>query len=212
MSFKDKLIAKKEEWAREGRGLTGQTWSPSLKLPPGQHTVQGWPVLDLGVHPQVTLEKWTLTMHGLVEAPTVWRWEDFINQPQIVNLSDFHCVTSWSTFDNRWEGVSFKRVIEVVKPRLEARFVLFGSHDGYTTNLPLEVLADDDVLLACKWKGALLPIEHGGPVRLIVPKRYAWKSAKWVKEIVFMKEDSPGFWEVRGYSNTADPWTEDRYG
>jgi DMSO/TMAO reductase YedYZ molybdopterin-dependent catalytic subunit len=127
-------------------------------------------------------------------------------------VSDFHCVTSWSTFDNRWEGVSFRHLMSVVRPSPAARFVLFTSYDGYTTNLPFEACDDDDVLLPWKWNGEPLVTEHGGPVRVIVPKRYAWKGAKWVKSITFAERDKPGFWEIRGYSNTALPWDEDRYG
>jgi DMSO/TMAO reductase YedYZ molybdopterin-dependent catalytic subunit len=147
-----------------------------------------------------------------VSQPVRWAWQDFLSQPQFRDTSDFHCVTSWSRFDNEWEGVSFKHLISLVKPLSLARFVLFSSYDDYTTNLPLEACDDDDVLLACKWNGVSLTKEHGGPVRIIVPKRYAWKGAKWVKTITFSDRDEKGFWEVRGYSNTALPWENDRYG
>lgn len=221
----DRLIKKKEEWAREKRGLTSQAREEGIsirqnpggpsadkpRLPPGQRLVQGFPVLDLGIQPDVPLEKWSLDIKGLVENPVTWDWQDFLAQPQIRIVTDFHCVTTWSTFDNRWEGVSFKHLLDVVRPNREARFVLFTSHDGYSTNLPLTVLNDDDVLLAHHWNGQPLAPEHGGPVRMVIPKRYGWKSAKWVKELVFLASDRPGYWEVRGYSNTADPWTEDRY-
>lgn len=207
----ERLIQKKVEWARTKRGLTGQTLSPEERVPPGQHLVKNFPILDLGIRPRVPLEKWQLAVSGLVENPITWTWQDFLAQPKIVNVSDFHCVTTWSQMDNAWEGVSFRHLLSVVKPEPEARFVLFGSSDGYTTNLPFHALDDDDVLLAFMWNGQPLPVEHGGPVRMVVPKRYGWKSAKWVKEIVFVEKDVPGFWEVRGYSNTADPWTEDRY-
>jgi DMSO/TMAO reductase YedYZ molybdopterin-dependent catalytic subunit len=146
-----------------------------------------------------------------VENPFVWTWQDFLAQPQMTSVSDFHCVTTWSTFDNRWEGVSFRRLMQVAGVKPEARFVYFTSYDDYSTNLPLEACDDDDVLLARTWNGQPLPREHGGPVRVIVPKRYAWKGAKWIKEIVFLDQDRPGYWEVRGYSNTALPWDEDRY-
>ena len=120
-------------------------------------------------------------------------------------------MTTWSTLDNEWEGVSFRRIMEVVRPLSLAQFVLFTAYDGYTTNLPLEACADEDVLLAHTWNGKPLTIEHGGPVRVIVPKRYAWKGAKWVKEIFFSDRDQKGYWEVRGYSNSALPWENDRY-
>jgi DMSO/TMAO reductase YedYZ molybdopterin-dependent catalytic subunit len=182
------------------------------RLPPGQHITKGWPVLDLGIHPEIDLTEWTLTIGGLVQNKTVWTWSQFLEQPRIGLTSDFHCVTSWSTFDNRWEGVSFRHILALVRPRPEAVFVLFTSYDNYTTNLPLEACDDDDVLLTSTWNDQPLPKEHGGPVRMIIPKRYAWKGAKWIKEITFLDRDTPGFWEVRGYSNTALPWDEDRYG
>ena len=213
----DRLIHKKEAWAQAKRGLTEEGVPPDTRkregrLPPGQHITQGWPVLDLGVHPTISFADWTLTIGGTVAQPVVWTWEDFLQQPQLASVSDFHCVTTWSTFGNQWEGVSFQHLMSIVQPQPEARFVLFSSYDGYTTNLPLEACADEDVLLTCKWNGEPLPTEHGGPVRMIVPKRYAWKGAKWVKAITFVERDKPGFWEVRGYSNTALPWEEDRYG
>jgi len=222
---KDKLVQKKEEWARERRGLTPQAREEGVsvrhnpnapspekpRLPPGQHLVKGFPVLDLGNQPELPLERWSLDIHGLVENPVTWDWQDFMAQPQNSLVSDFHCVTTWSTFGNRWEGVSFKHLLEVVRPKPEAKYVLFTSYDGYSTNVPLSVLNDDDVLIAHRWNAQPLTREHGGPARMVIPKRYAWKSAKWVKEMVFLAEDRPGFWEVRGYSNTADPWTEDRY-
>jgi DMSO/TMAO reductase YedYZ molybdopterin-dependent catalytic subunit len=212
-----KLIAKKEEWARAKRGLVEDGVIQDHRerverLPPGQHLTKGWPVLDLGVHPQISLDQWTLTVGGLVDAPFTWRWEDFLAQPQVASVSDFHCVTTWSTFDNQWEGVSFRHIMHLAKPKPDARFVYFTTHDNYSTNLPLEACDDDDVLLVRTWNGQPLPVEHGGPVRIVVPKRYAWKGAKWIKEIQFLEHDRPGYWEVRGYSNTALPWEEDRYG
>jgi DMSO/TMAO reductase YedYZ molybdopterin-dependent catalytic subunit len=213
----DRFIAKKEAWALAKRGLTEEGVPPDLRirhsrLPPGQHITKGWPVLDLGVHPAIALTDWTLTIGGLVQESTLWSWPQFLEQPHLHSTSDFHCVTTWSTFDNRWEGVSFRHILSVVRPLPQVRFVLFSSYDGYTTNLPLEACDDDDVLLTYMWNDQLLPKEHGGPVRVIVPKRYAWKGAKWVKAITFVDRDAPGFWEVRGYSQTALPWDEDRYG
>jgi DMSO/TMAO reductase YedYZ molybdopterin-dependent catalytic subunit len=173
--------------------------------------VNGWPILDLGVHPDLPLDQWTLAVSGLVERPFTWSWEQFHSQPQVELVTDFHCVTSWSTFDNAWKGVLFRHVMQMAKPKPEAKFVYFTAYDNYSTNLPLEACDDDDVLLIHRWNGKPLPKEHGGPVRMHVPKRYAWKGAKWVKEIIFLAEDRPGYWEVRGYSNTALPWDEDRY-
>ncbi|MDE3224447.1 MAG: sulfite oxidase-like oxidoreductase [Nitrospirota bacterium] len=212
----EKLIAKKEEWAKAKRGLVEDGVvqdhrARGSRLPPGQHLSKGWPVLDLGIHPDLPLGIWTLTVSGLVEHPFTWTWEQFLAQPQVELVTDFHCVTTWSTFDNVWKGVAFRHILQMVQPKPEARFVYFTSYDNYSTNLPLDACDDDDVLLIHSWNGNPLPKEHGGPVRMHIPKRYAWKGSKWVKEIVFLAEDKPGYWEVRGYSNTALPWEEDRY-
>jgi DMSO/TMAO reductase YedYZ molybdopterin-dependent catalytic subunit len=217
MESNERFIAKKEAWAEAKRGLTEEGVPLDRRvrhsrLPPGQHITKGWPVLDLGIHPEVALTDWTLAIGGLVENTILWSWSQFLGQPRLCSTSDFHCVTTWSTFDNRWEGVSFRHILAVVRPLPQARFILFTSYDNYTVNLPLEACDDDDVLLTSTWNDQPLPKEHGGPVRIIVPKRYAWKGAKWVKEITFLERDTPGFWEVRGYSNTALPWDEDRYG
>ncbi len=210
--FKQKLVDSKRKWADEGRLLTGKTYGRSAeRLPPGQHLVRNWPVLDLGVQPKVEAWDWKLTIDGQVENPVTWTFQDFLAQPQTTDMSDIHCVTSWSRYDNRWEGVSARQIVEIVKPKDTARFVLFTSYDGYTTNLTLEHFADADVLLAYKWEGKQIERDHGGPVRVIVPKFYFWKSAKWVKRIEFSDRDKPGFWETRGYHNEGDPWTEDRY-
>ncbi len=214
MDTNERLIKAKENWARARRGGEKREVfeEGNDRLPPGQHLVETWPVLDLGYKPDIPLSEWTLTVNGFVANPITWTWEQFLAEATFKSVSDFHCVTSWSRFDNEWEGVSFKRLIEVVKPLSLAKYVLFKAHDDYTTNLPLEACDDDDVLLAYTWNGQLLTKEHGGPVRMIVPKRYAWKGAKWVKESTFSDRDQKGFWEVRGYSNTALPWRNDRYG
>jgi len=212
----EKLIAKKEEWAKYKRGHTEDGVMQDHRqrhdrLPPGQHLTKGWPVLDLGIHPSIPLEQWTLQISGLVETPLTWNWQDFMAQPQVRLVTDFHCVTTWSTFDNAWEGVLFRHLMQIARPLPEARFVYFASYDNYSTNLPLEACDDADVLLTRTWNDQPLSQDHGGPVRVIIPKRYAWKGAKWVKEIRFLEHDRPGYWEVRGYSNTALPWDEDRY-
>jgi DMSO/TMAO reductase YedYZ molybdopterin-dependent catalytic subunit len=209
-SIKRKLVETKERWAREARRPAAM--GGGHRLPPGQHGVTSWPVLDLGVQPDVPLEKWRLGVVGEVENPVVWTWEDFLAQPQTRDVSDMHCVTAWSRFDNHWEGVAARHLLSVVRPKPTARYVIFHSFDGYTTNVPLRDFDDDDVLLAHSWEGRSLPREHGGPVRVLIPKLYLWKSAKWVSRIEFTDEDRPGFWEVRGYHNHGDPWTEERYG
>ncbi|MEW5729810.1 MAG: molybdopterin-dependent oxidoreductase, partial [Pseudomonadota bacterium] len=146
-----------------------------------------------------------------VEAPLTWSWEDFRAQPQVELVTDIHCVTTWSRYDNAWTGVSARHLLDQVKPRAGAAFVMFRSYDGYTTNVPLSRFADDDVLLAHSWQGEPLTREHGGPVRVVIPKLYLWKSAKWLRAITFMDKDSPGYWELRGYHDEGDPWKEERY-
>jgi DMSO/TMAO reductase YedYZ molybdopterin-dependent catalytic subunit len=208
--FNERLIKGKERIAEAGRDKPRTVAAPGIRLPPGQHEVKNWPVLDLGAQPDIPLHKWSLTVDGLVEQPTVLAWQDFIALPQVERITDFHCVTTWSRFDNRWRGVEFKAICDLVKPKTEARFVFFTAYEGYTTNLSLEA-ALDDLLLVHEWDGKPLSREHGGPVRGVVSKIYAWKGAKWLKEIKFLAEDKLGFWEQRGYSNTADPWKEERF-
>jgi len=210
--IKQKLVDTKRKWADEGRLLTGATADPAVRLPPGQREVATWPVLDIGIQPPVTTKDWKLTVDGLVENPVAWDWAAFQAEKQDDFVSDIHCVTAWSRFDNRWRGVSTRRLLEIVRPRAEAKFVVQHSYDGYTTNVPLEYFAADDVLLAHEWEGKPISREHGGPVRLILPKLYLWKSAKWLTRIEFVAEDRAGFWEVRGYHMRGDPWTEERYG
>jgi DMSO/TMAO reductase YedYZ molybdopterin-dependent catalytic subunit len=210
--IKDKLIRSKEKWAEQGRLLTG---GPDLghvnRLPPGQKLVANWPVLDLGVQPDVKPENWRLRIGGSVENPIAFTLEQFMALPQQDFVSDVHCVTAWSRFDNHWQGVSGRHILDLVRPRSDARHIVFHAYDGYTTNVKCSVFADENVLLAHSWEGRPLPREHGGPVRVVVPDWYFWKSAKWVNRIEFVSEDRPGFWEVRGYHNEGDPWMEERY-
>jgi DMSO/TMAO reductase YedYZ molybdopterin-dependent catalytic subunit len=184
----------------------------SERLPPGQREGKNWPVLDLGVQPPIPTAKWRLDVTGLVENRLSWSWADFQAQPQAQFTSDIHCVTAWSRFDNRWEGVSTGHLLELVKPKPQARFIVQHSYDGYTTNVSLEDFAGDNVLLAHRWEGQQITREHGGPVRLVLPALYFWKSAKWLTKLEFVEFDKPGFWEVRGYHNRGDPWKEERYG
>lgn len=209
---REKLIRRKQEWAEEGRLLTGRTADPAAqRLPPGQRQVTSWPVLDLGAQPRIDLKLWRLVVDGVVESPVTLDWPGFGQLVQSELTSDIHCVTAWSRYDNRWRGVRVADLLDLVRPKPEAKFVLFQSYDTYTTNLPLAEFAAPDALLATHWEGEPLSIEHGGPVRVVVPKLYFWKSAKWVKRIQFVAEDQPGFWEVRGYHNHGDPWAEERY-
>jgi len=200
----------------EGSGPRNRHGMP--QLPVGQHAVKNWPVLDLGDQPHVPLDTWTLEIAGLVENPQTLTWQQFLALPQAEDVSDFHCVTTWSRFDNHWKGVAFATIAEQAIPRPEAKFVLCtgydfmpGSHVPYTVNIPLARALDADVLLVHSWDGKPLPREHGGPCRMITPKLYAWKGAKWIRKIEFLAEDKKGFWELRGYSNSAEPWYNDRY-
>lgn len=207
-----KLTRTKQKWAREGKFITGRITRPEEdRLPPGQHLVKDWPVLDLGLQPQIALPSWTLDIDGAVGERAHWRWSDFLAQEQVEEVSDIHCVTTWSRYDNRWAGVSTQHVLDVVRPKPGADFVALHSYDGYTTNLTLEDFASEDALLAHSWEGKPLATEHGGPVRLVLPKLYFWKSAKWLKRIEFTTRNQPGFWEVRGYHDRGDPWLEQRY-
>jgi DMSO/TMAO reductase YedYZ molybdopterin-dependent catalytic subunit len=207
-----KLTESKQRWAREGKFLTGRIARPEdQRLPPGQHLTRDWPVLDLGVTPKVTRENWWLDVYGAVDNPLFWDFPQFSAQPQQQFVSDIHCVTTWSRYDNKWEGLSTRALLAACKPKDDAHFVVLQSHDGYTTNLALEDFAAEDALLAHSWQGQPIERDHGGPVRLIVPHLYFWKSAKWLQRIEFVSDDRPGYWEVRGYHNRGDPWLEQRY-
>jgi DMSO/TMAO reductase YedYZ molybdopterin-dependent catalytic subunit len=194
------------------KGASPSPVSEEERIPNGQHRVTNFPVLDLGIHPKVSREEWRLKLFGLVGKEVELDWEQLSALPQIKDTSDFHCVTRWSQLDMEWEGVLARDVVALCEPLPDARFVTLHGYDNYTTNLPLEALLDDDVIIAHSVFGKPLTLEHGGPVRLVVPKRYGWKSAKWLKAIEFHQKDRPGFWEVRGYHNHADPWLEERFG
>jgi DMSO/TMAO reductase YedYZ molybdopterin-dependent catalytic subunit len=182
------------------------------KVPPNQRLTSSFPVLHVGPVPKFDSKTWDFVVEGLVENPIKLSFDGLLRLPKTVDVSDFHCVTGWSKLNNRWEGVLFKTVADLVKPLKEARYVTILSEGDYTTSLPLAELLSDDVLLAYGFEGKPLEPVHGGPLRLVVPKRYAYKSAKWVRKLRFTKEQELGYWEQRGYSNTADPWKEERYG
>jgi len=207
-----KLIRTKERWAQEGRFLTGKIARPQeQRLPPGQHLTRDWPVLDLGLSPEIPHERWRLDVYGAVEHPIFWDFAQFMAQRQTRFTSDIHCVTTWSRYDNQWEGLATGDLLMACQVRNDARFVVLHCYDGYTTNLTLEDFAAEDALLAHSWSGKPLSADHGGPVRLVVPHLYFWKSAKWLQAIELLAHDAPGYWEVRGYHNRGDPWTEQRY-
>jgi len=210
--IRSKLVEKKQEWARDGRLLTGTHLDPARdRLPPGQRLVQDWPVLDLGAEPNVTPEKFRLDIDGAVEHRLSLRLEEFMALPQTESVSDIHCVTQWSRYDNHWKGVAARDILAAVRPNPEVKHVVFTSFDGYTTNIRLDQFDQPDVFLVHEWSGKLLSRAHGGPVRMLVPRLYFWKSAKWLRRVQFTISDHPGFWEVRGYHNNGDPWTEERY-
>jgi DMSO/TMAO reductase YedYZ molybdopterin-dependent catalytic subunit len=207
-----KLTATKQRWAQEGKFITGHSARPEAeRLPPGQHLVKDWPVLDLGEQPNVDKRFWRLDVVGAVANPVSWDWAAFAAQPQSKIVTDIHCVTTWSRYDNAWDGMLTRDLLAAVMPLETAAFVLLQSYDGYTTNLPLEDFAAPDAMLVHGWQGAPLSVEHGGPLRLVVPHLYFWKSAKWIKQIEFATRDHAGFWEDRGYHMRGDPWREQRY-
>ncbi|MCA9705691.1 MAG: sulfite oxidase-like oxidoreductase [Myxococcales bacterium] len=181
------------------------------QVPPGQYVTKKWPVLDLGSKPVVAAAQWQLRVEGEVDRPLSLGWDDLLALPQVTEASDFHCVTTWSRLDMTWTGVRLAEVLARAEPTDAAGFVLFHAYDGYTTNLPLAEALKSDVLLGHTVDGQPLPLEHGGPVRVITPQLYAWKGAKWVHRLEVLAEDRPGFWEQRGYSNSAHPWRNDRY-
>ena len=181
------------------------------RLPPGQVRTDKWPVLHFGSVPKIELSTWDFRVDGLVERPMRWTYEEFQALPQVQVRSDIHCVTRWSRFDNVWEGVAFLEVARRVGIRPEARFAVIHADPAFTTNLPVAELSQDDVLFAFKHDGVDLTPDHGWPLRLVVPRRYFWKSAKWVRRVEFAADDRPGFWEQNGYHNEADPWREERF-
>lgn len=207
-----KLTRTKRKWAAEGKFLTGKVErGGEARLPPGQHLVRDWPILDLGMTPQVSEQSFRLDITGAVEHPASWNFAQFKALPQSDFVTDIHCVTTWSRYDNRWDGVSARDLLDIVHPRAEARFVELHSSDGYTTNLTLADFAAEDAILAHSWEGEPLTRDHGGPVRLVVPHLYFWKSAKWINRIHFLDRNKPGFWERNGYHDRGDPWAEERY-
>lgn len=224
MSLKDGLsgrrIANKIKQALKGKGAGGDgdvlgegplNRHGMPKLPPGQHSVAKWPVLDLGIHPTLSPESWSLEVSGEVQSPRTFTWADFMALPQTREESDFHCVTRWSRYDIPFEGVRFRDLMDAVGLKIQEGYVFVTAFDDYTTNLSLADALSDDVMIVHRAFDAPLTKEHGGPVRMITPKLYAWKGAKWIKSIEIRREDKLGFWEERGYSNTARPWLDDRY-
>jgi len=195
----DKKIIRSPDVERENR------------VPPNQRVTEKWPVLHHGGVPNIDISKWTFKIWGLVEKERKLSYEEFMALPRVTVLSDVHCVTGWSKLDNTWEGVNTQVIKELVHILPEAKLVIVHSAGGFTTNLTLEDFFESDVLFAIKHNGELLTREHGYPLRLVVPRLYFWKSAKWVEGVEFAAKDRKGFWESQGYHNRGDPWEEERY-
>jgi len=184
---------------------------PERRLPPGQSLTLKWPVLQYGAVPRFDPSRWDFRAYGLVDTPMRGTWPEFNALPKIQHVSDFHCVTRWSRFDNRWDGVAFREVLKRVHPKAAASHVLVHGEQGYTANVPLADLDREEVLFATHHDGEPLSADHGYPLRLIVPHLYAWKSVKWVRGIEFLDHDAAGFWEQNGYHMYGDPWREQRF-
>ncbi len=191
----------------------GREQDPEIatRIPPGQYRTTKFPVLHYGSVPRTDLAKWDFKVWGEAGSPLTLTWEQFKTLPRKTVDTDVHCVTRWSKLDTTWQGVPIQEILRLADVRPTATHVLAHSEQGYTANLPLSVLDDDDVLLADTFDGKDLEVEHGWPLRLLVPKRYFWKSAKWIRGLEFLDRDILGFWERYGYNNDADPWKEERY-
>ncbi len=194
----------------QGDGVRNRHGMP--KEPPGQNVFgkSEWPVLDLGETPEVTAERWRLVVDGACETPLTLSFAELLELPQVELEADFHCVTGWSILDLAYRGVRLETVLALARPHADATHLMAHASDGYSTNLPLEEALKPDVLLVHAVEGAPLARAHGGPVRVVTPQLYAWKGAKWVSRLELMTHDQRGYWEIRGYSNTAYPWRDDR--
>lgn len=181
------------------------------RLPPGQSLTLKWPVLYYGSVPTFDPQTWDLRFYGLVDSPLKLNWKEFNELSKVERTSDFHCVTRWSRFDNRWQGVAFRELLGRARPKSSAAYVLVHAEQGYTANIPLPDLDREEVILATHHDGEPLSADHGFPLRLIVPHLYAWKSVKWVRGFEFLDHDQAGFWEQNGYHMYGDPWKEQRF-
>ena len=198
---------------QRARNIKQPRVAPELanRVPPGQFVTERWPVLHHGPVPTFDPLAWDLCVSGLVTNPLRFTWKELGSVPRTIVHADMHCVTRWSKLDNAWEGIAIKELIARAGVHPEAHFVLFHGDGGYTANLPRDVVDDDEVLLALAHNGQVLTPEHGFPLRLVVPQRYAWKSVKWLREIEFGAEDRLGFWERYGYNSGANPWKQERF-
>jgi DMSO/TMAO reductase YedYZ molybdopterin-dependent catalytic subunit len=193
----------------QGSGPANRHGMPAIPI--GQTETEKWPVLDLGYHPNISKDQWRLQIDGEVENPVILKWEDFMALPQVEDCSDFHCVTTWSKLNMPWVGVRLIDLAALVQPKENVSHIMCYGYDTYSTNVNIEEALKPDVLLAHTVYNEPLALEHGGPVRMITPQLYAWKGSKWIKKITFLNQNKKGFWEERGYSNTAYPWRNDRY-
>ena len=182
------------------------------RLPPGQYLTEKWPVLHAGSVPSTDLATWDFRVWGEVEEPLTLTWDELDALPKSDNVQDIHCVTRWSRFDTQFRGIHWRELAKLARPKPTARFAIAHAEQGFTANVPLASLEDDLALLATEADGEPLAVEHGWPLRLVIPGRYFWKSAKWLRGIELSATDTPGFWERYGYHNDADPWREERYG
>jgi DMSO/TMAO reductase YedYZ molybdopterin-dependent catalytic subunit len=196
---------------QRGRKQAEKLGIDPARVPPGQYLTERFPVLTVGPNPQIDLSTWDFQLFGQVEDELQLSWDELMALPQAEVTVDIHCVTRWSKLDTTWRGVRVRDLLERARVKPEGKFMLAYSDGGYTTNLPLEVVMDDDVLLAHSYDGRPLDADHGAPLRLLVPKRYFWKSAKFLRKIEVLDEDRMGFWELNGYHNDADPWKEQRH-
>ena len=195
------------------RGFTGRRpgADAARRLPPGQYLTEDFPVLSAGPTPRIRTEAWTFTLKVGPRPVAKWTWDEFNALPQTALTRDIHCVTKWSKFDTRWEGVLVDDILAAAGLDAPGAYVLAHSFDGYSTNVPLADLTGDKAMIATRYDGAPLVADHGGPARLVVPHLYFWKSAKWVNGLQFTTRDEPGFWELRGYHIYGDPWREQRF-
>jgi DMSO/TMAO reductase YedYZ molybdopterin-dependent catalytic subunit len=197
--------------SRAEKKVADAGYDPS-RLPPGQYLTEKWPVLHAGTVPDTDLATWDFRVSGEVEHPITLDWEQFNELPKTENVQDIHCVTRWSRFDTQFGGVHWRELAELVLPRPSARYVVAHAEQGFTANVPLEFLEHEEALLATEADGEPLTPDHGWPLRLVIPGKYFWKSAKWLRGLELRASDQPGFWERYGYHNDADPWREQRYG
>ncbi|WP_372367896.1 sulfite oxidase-like oxidoreductase [Candidatus Uabimicrobium sp. HlEnr_7] len=208
--YNQKILRAKQKFLERMEKKGKSAPNDNERIPPGQHIAKGFPILDLGIRPDFASDTWRFKVVGEIENTLEFSWDELLKLPKHQQTSDFHCVTTWSVLDVLWGGIKLKEILNLACLKDSAQFVILHSSDGYTTNVPLEDALAEDVMLAYELQNELLTIEHGGPIRFVLPALYGWKSAKFLHTIEFSSVDKPGFWEVRGYHNHGDPWLEER--